>query len=72
MLFDNMTIRLLGSDDFPNYCQGTSCARDLTAAAAEGALSIAIRTPRPLARTADAHDDVDTGSRNRVLVAIPD
>lgn len=71
MLFDNMTIRLLGSDDFPVTAK-EQAARDLTAAAAEGALSIAIRTPRPLARTADAHDDVDTGSRNRVLVAIPD
>jgi NADPH:quinone reductase len=71
MLFDNMSIRLLGSDDFPVTAK-EQAARDLTAAAAEGALSIAIGTPRPLARTAEAHDDVDTGSRNRVLVAIPD
>ena len=71
MLFDNMTIRLLGSDDFPITAK-EQAARDLTAAAAEGALSIAIRNPRPLAWTAEAHDDVDTGSRNRVLVAIPD
>jgi NADPH:quinone reductase len=71
MLFDNMTIRLLGSDDFPVTAK-EQAAQDLTAAAAEGALSIAIGTPRPLARTAEAHDDVDTGSRNRVLVAIPD
>jgi NADPH:quinone reductase len=71
MLFDNMSIRLLGSDDFPITAK-EQAAQDLTAAAAEGALSIAIGTPRPLARTAEAHDDVDTGSRNRVLVAIPD
>jgi NADPH:quinone reductase len=70
MLFDNMSIRLLGSDDFPITAK-EQAAQDLTAAAAEGALSIAIGTPRPLARTAEAHDDVDTGSRNRVLVAIP-
>jgi NADPH:quinone reductase len=69
MLFDNMTIRLLGSDDFPVPAK-EQAAQDLTAAAAEGALSIAIGTPRPLARTAEAHDDVDSGSRNRVLVAI--
>lgn len=71
MLFDNMSIRLLGSDDFPVTAK-EQAAQDLTAAAAEGALSIAIGTPRPLCRTAEAHDDVDTGSRNRVLVAIPD
>ncbi len=71
MLFDNMSIRLLGSDDFPVTAK-EEAAQDLTAAAAEGALSIAIGTPRPLTRTAEAHDDVDSGSRNRVLVAIPD
>jgi NADPH:quinone reductase len=71
MLFDNMSIRLLGSDDFPITAK-EQAAQDLTAAAAEGALSIATGTPRPLARTAEAHDDVDTGSRNRVLVTIPD
>jgi NADPH2:quinone reductase len=71
MLFDNISIRLLGSDDFPVTAK-EQAARDLTAAAAEGALPIPIGTPRPLARTAEAHDDVDSGSRSRVLVAIPD
>src|SRR4029450_7698008 len=71
MLFDNISIRLLGTDDFPVTAK-EQAARDLTAAAAEGALSIAMGTPKPLARTAEAHDDGDTGSRNRVLVAIPD
>ena len=53
MLFDNITIRLLGSDDFPITAK-QQAAQDLTAAAAEGALSIAIGYARPLARTAEA------------------
>ena len=36
MLFDNITIRLLGSDDFPTDAK-TQAAEDLTAAAAAGA-----------------------------------
>lgn len=71
MLFDNITIRLLGSDDFPVVAK-EQAAQDLTAAAAKGALSIPIGTPRPLARTAEAHDQVDAGSRSRILLAIPD
>jgi NADPH2:quinone reductase len=69
MLFDNVTIRLLGSDDFPAEAKGQAAA-DLTAAAAEGALSIAIDPPLPLTGIATAHDRVDAGSRARVLVRI--
>jgi NADPH:quinone reductase len=71
MLFDNITIRLLGSDDFPFEAK-EQAARDLSAAAAEGALAIRIGTPRPLGEAAAAHDDVDAGSRNRVLLAVPE
>jgi NADPH:quinone reductase len=71
MLFDNMTIRLIGSDDFPVAAK-QQAANDLTAAAREGALSVSIGTPLPLGRTAEAHDLVDAGSRPRVLVAIAD
>jgi NADPH:quinone reductase len=71
MLFDNMTIRLIGSDDFPATAK-QQAAKDLTAAAHEGALSISIGTALPLDRTAEAHDLVDAGSRQRVLVAIGD
>lgn len=71
MLFDNMTIRLIGSDDFPAAAK-QQAAKDLTAAAHQGALSISIGTPLPLERTAEAHDLVDAGSRQRVLVAIGD
>jgi len=69
MLFDNIVIRLLGSDDF-SAASKQQAAEDLTAAADEGALSIPIGTPLPLDRTAEAHDQVDVGSRDRVLLAI--
>jgi NADPH:quinone reductase len=70
MLFDNVVIRLLGSDDF-SAASRQQAAADLTAAAREGALSIAIGTPLPLERTADAHDRIDTGTRERVLLVVP-
>jgi NADPH:quinone reductase len=71
MLFDNVVIRLLGSDDF-SAASKQQAAADLTAAAREGALSFAIGTPLPLGRTAEAHDRVDAGTRDRVLLAVPD
>jgi len=67
MLFDNLTIRLLGSDDFPVDAKRQATA-DLTAAATAGALRVAIGSPLPLERTAEAHDRVDAGSRQRVLL----
>jgi NADPH:quinone reductase len=69
MLFDNVTIRLLGSDDFPAAAKQRAAA-DLTAAARDGALTIAIGTPMPLERAADAHDRVDAGPRDRVLLSV--
>lgn len=69
MLFKNMTIRLLGSDDFPADARGQGLA-DLTVAAAAGALHPAIADPLPLARIAEAHDLVDSGSRQRVLLDV--
>lgn len=71
MLFDNITIRLLGSDDFPAAAKQQAVA-DLNAAALDGALSIAIGAPLPLERVAQAHDRVDAGARDRVLLTIPD
>ena len=70
MLFANLTIRLLGSDDFPLEAR-RQAAEDLTAAAREGTLSIPIADPLPLDRIAEAHDRVDAGSRQRILLAIP-
>jgi NADPH:quinone reductase len=70
MLFDNITIRLLGSDDFPAEAKQHAAA-DLTAAAREGALSFPFADPVPLEAAARAHEQVDAGSRRRVLLAIP-
>jgi NADPH2:quinone reductase len=69
MLFANLTIRLLGSDDFPPAAK-RQAAVDLTTAAREGALSIPSHDPLPLDRIAEAHDRVDAGTRKRVLLAI--
>jgi NADPH:quinone reductase len=69
MLFSNLTIRLLGSDDFPADAK-RQAATDLTMAADEGALAIPIGEPLPLDRIADAHERVDAGGRERVLLAI--
>jgi NADPH2:quinone reductase len=71
MLFDNITIRLLGSDDFPAAAKQHAVA-DLTAAAREGALTLAVADPLPLEAAARAHDQVDADNRRRVLLAIPD
>ena len=69
MLFSNMTIRLLGSDDFPSEAKERA-ATDLTAAARDGALSISIGDTIPLEHVAEAHDLVDAGTRHRVVVAL--
>jgi NADPH:quinone reductase len=67
MLFDNVTIRLIGSDDFsPAWKQ--RAAHDLTDAARDGELAVKIGSPFPLDNVADAHERVDQGSRERVLV----
>jgi NADPH2:quinone reductase len=71
LLFDNVTIRLVGSDDVPAAAK-QQAAVDLTAAARDGALSIPIGAPLPLERTAEAHDRVDSGARERVLLRIRD
>jgi NADPH2:quinone reductase len=70
LLFDNVTIRLLGSDDFPPTAR-QQAATDLATAAADGALSIPTGAPLPLQHIAEAHDRVDAGARDRVLLSIP-
>ena len=70
MLFANLTIRLLGSDDFPPAAKHQAAA-DLTTAARDGAISIPTADPLPLSQIAEAHDRVDAGARQRVLVKIP-
>jgi NADPH2:quinone reductase len=71
LLFANVTIRLLGSDDFPQEAKDAA-ARDLTSAAAQGALSVAVTRTLPLAEIAAAHQLVESGTAaGRVLVSIP-
>jgi len=67
MLFDNITVRLLGSDDFPTDAK-LAAAADLTTAAREGTLLMAISEPLALEEVARAHDLVDSGSAGRVLL----
>jgi len=69
MLFGNVTVRLLGSDDFPAAAV-QQAAVDLTAAAVAGDLVVPMGDPLPLERTAEAHEAVDAGSRSRVLLAL--
>jgi NADPH2:quinone reductase len=70
MLFGNVTLRLLGSDDFPPQAKQQAAA-DLTAAARDKALAIRIDQPLPLDQIAAAHDHVDAGGSGRVLLAVP-
>ncbi|QYN38774.1 NADPH:quinone reductase [Pseudonocardia sp. DSM 110487] len=70
LLFSNVTLRLLGSDDFPAEAR-RQAARDLTAAAAAGALTVDVGDRFPLADIAKAHDRIDAGGRGRVLIDIP-
>jgi NADPH2:quinone reductase len=71
MLFANVTIRLLGSDDFPPEAKDAA-ARDLTEAAAASALSVTVAETFPLTRIAAAHELVESGkAAGRVLVELP-
>ncbi|MEU8893363.1 NADPH:quinone reductase [Streptomyces sp. NPDC048442] len=71
LLFNNVTLRLLGSDDFPAEAK-RQAARDLTAAAAVGALTVDVRDRYPLDQITKAHDHVDTGGvHGRILVTLP-
>ncbi|WP_405835278.1 NADPH:quinone reductase [Streptomyces sp. NBC_01518] len=70
LLFNNVTLRLLGSDDFPGPAR-RQAARDLTAAAAVGALTVDVGDRFPLADIAKAHDRIDAGGRGRVLIDTP-
>ncbi|MBV9514017.1 MAG: NADPH:quinone reductase [Mycobacteriaceae bacterium] len=71
LLFANVTLRLLGSDDFSPQAK-RQAGEDLSAAAKAGALNIPIASPHPLAEIAAAHEHVDHGPRDgRVLLAIP-
>jgi NADPH2:quinone reductase len=70
LLFNNVTLRMIGSDDFPDQAR-RQAVRDLTAAAAVGALSVEVGANYRLEAIAEAHDRVDAGGRGRVLITIP-
>jgi NADPH:quinone reductase len=71
MLFANVTIRLLGSDDFPQESRDAA-ARDLSQAAAQSALSVSVASTFPLAQVAAAHELMETGAAaGRVLLSLP-
>jgi len=71
LLFNNVVIRLLGSDDFPQAAKDAA-ARDLTRAAAQSALSIPVAEIFPLERIAAAHELIESGrAAGRVLVSLP-
>ncbi len=71
MLFANVTIRLLGSDDFPQESKDAA-ASDLSQAAAESAISVTVAKTFPLAQIATAHELIEAGTAaGRVLVSLP-
>ena len=70
LLFANVTLRLLGSDDFPATAQDAA-TRDLSTAAADGALTARIAPAYALDDIAAAHEAVENGSRDgRVVIAV--
>jgi NADPH2:quinone reductase len=69
LLFANVTVRFLGSDDFPPAAKRRAM-HDLVTAVADGALRLQVGEVLPLDRIAQAHDDVDAGRVGRVLLAI--
>jgi NADPH2:quinone reductase len=70
LLFANVAIRLLGSDDFSAQAKAQA-ATDLTTAASQGALRIPAGAVYPLSDIAAAHEHVDHGPRNgRILVRL--
>ncbi|WP_041833542.1 NADPH:quinone reductase [Actinoplanes sp. N902-109] len=71
MLFNNLVIRLLGSDDFPLPAK-VAAGADLTRAVADGALTVDIAASYALDEVARAHDAVEGGrAGGRVVLTIP-
>jgi NADPH2:quinone reductase len=71
LLFSNVIIRLLGSDDFPQDAKDAA-ARDLTAAAVQSALTVPVADVIPLVDIAAAHELIESGkAQGRVLLSVP-
>jgi NADPH2:quinone reductase len=67
LAFADVSLRLLGSDDFPPVVKAEA-ARDLTAALLEGRLRAAIAARLPLQDIALAHEQLERGAGGRVLL----
>jgi NADPH2:quinone reductase len=69
LAFADVSLRLLGSDDFPPAVKAEA-ARELTAALLEGRLRAAIAARLPLDDIARAHEQVERGASGRVLLSL--
>lgn len=69
LLFRNVVIRLVGSDDLPAEAERQAIA-DITACLEDGRLHPIIAATFPLKRIAEAHDLVDRGAGGHVLLGI--
>jgi NADPH:quinone reductase len=70
LLFANVTLRLVGSDDFSAQAR-RQATNDLTAAAQAGRLGVRVGATYPLREVAAAHEAVEVGTRDgRILLAI--
>lgn len=67
--FADVSLRLLGSDDFPPAVK-TEAARELTAALLEGRLRASVAQRLPLEDIALAHEQVERGASGRVLLSL--
>lgn len=67
--FADVSLRLLGSDDFSPAVK-VEAAHELTAALVEGSLKAAIAARLPLADVALAHEMVEQGASGRVLLQL--
>ncbi|MER9969184.1 NADPH:quinone reductase [Mesorhizobium sp. M0060] len=67
--FANVTLRLLGSDDF-NPSVKAQATRELTDALIDGSLRVNIAARFPLAEIAHAHELLEQGAGGRVLIQL--
>lgn len=67
--FSDVTLRLLGSDDFSPSVKAQA-AHELTEALVEGALRVSIAARLPLGEIAQAHELVERGAGGRVLIEL--
>jgi NADPH2:quinone reductase len=71
LLFANVSLRLVGSDDVSVVAKQQAAA-ELTAAARDGDLVVPLAEPVPLAEAARAHEQVDRDNRRRTVLVLPD